>query len=412
MKKVIVLGAGRGQIPIIDLFHKYDCFVIVVTPKGDYPGIELADKVVYIDVRAREEVLKLAIEENIVAITTDQLDEGVLTAVYVSEKLGLVCIGSEIAERFTNKYIMRQYAKRLGISVPKNICVNNKAMAMQKMLDLKYPVMIKPADSSASRGVYKISSQKELWEKFDESMGFSKIGEVIIEEFIKGQEFVVDAYTHQGKTRNLIVGHRDYFSIKDSFIPNATIFLDAESANNDIQTRIQKINVQLVQGFGLPFGITHAEYLYNVEEDKIYLVEIAARGGGVFISSDLIPMACGVNANDLLVKEVLGLITPKDDFVLKRGAAAYFCYLLPRGEVITLQGTERVLEIKNVEKAFFDNIQVGLQVHSIKDKSSRKGPILIKADSIQECYDTIEKVKSVLNIEVKTEEGIKSAIWN
>jgi len=51
MGKVMVLGAGRGQLPIINLFHYYGQKVLVVSPNGDYPGFKVADDVIYEDVR-------------------------------------------------------------------------------------------------------------------------------------------------------------------------------------------------------------------------------------------------------------------------------------------------------------------------------------------------------------------------
>lgn len=411
MSRVLVIGAGRGQVPIIELCHKYGWEVLVVSPNGNYPGIEIADDVLFEDVKNLAPILQYAKEKKIGAVLTDQLDEGVTTAAYVAENMNLKGITYNIALKFTNKFIMRQEAEKLGINVPQ--CVTAENISELDNIDsvLRYPLMIKPVDSAASRGVYKVSSAEELRDKFEISKQYSKVGKVIVEEFIHGKEFVVDAFTKDYKVTNLIVGHRDYFDIEDTFIPNATVFVDADSAESETEQCLKVINRKLIEGFGLKFGITHAEYLYNKDENKIYLVEIAARGGGVFISSDLIPTACGVNANDLLVREVLGLPI-EDNILLNKGASAYFCYLTPIGTVTTLNNTEKVSEIPGVHKAFFDNISYGMTTDSIKDKSSRKGPILVKGRTKDECYSIIETVKNTLKIRVN--DGIKErdVIWN
>ena len=51
MKNVLVIGAGRGQVPVMNLCHKYGCNVICVTPNGNYPGIKIADNVFFEDVK-------------------------------------------------------------------------------------------------------------------------------------------------------------------------------------------------------------------------------------------------------------------------------------------------------------------------------------------------------------------------
>lgn len=410
MKKVLVIGGGRGQIPIINLCHKYGWHVTVVSPKGNYPGISIADDVFFEDVKNKENILEFAKANNIKAVLSDQLDAAVPTVAYVSEQLGLNGITYDVALKFTNKYIMRNSAKNAGIDVPDNAYAENIDEAVKAVKQLGFPLMIKPVDSAASRGVYKIHSVEELKEKFYQSQKYSKIGAVIIEQFITGHEYVVDAFTHDFQVNNLVVGHRDYFDMEDIFIPNATVFLDANSANSSIENRLKEMNRTLVSSFKLPFGITHAEYLYDEKEDKIYLVEIAARGGGVFISSDLIPEACGVNANDLYVKSALG-ISYNEEINLTPGASAYFCYLTPEGIVCELNNLEQIEKIDGVCKAFFDNIELGMHTSSICDKSSRKGPIIVRGRTKDDCYKTISIVKETLSIKIKTADGVKDIIW-
>lgn len=410
MDTVLVIGAGRGQIPIMNLCHKYGFKVCAVSPKGNYPGINIADEVLFEDVKNKESILEYAKNNSIKAVLTDQLDEGVLTAAFVSENLGLKGISYSTALKFTNKFIMRKEAEKLGINVPKCISAQSLDEAKIKLKNFNFPVMMKPVDSAASRGVYRIDSLTDLENKFCDSVAFSKSKTVIIEEFIIGQEYVVEAYTSEYNVKNLVVGHRDYFDIKNVFIPNATVFSDSNSANSIIENRLKKINEKIVKGFSLRFGITHGEYLYNKEQDKIYLVEIAARGGGVFISSDLIPAACGVNANDLLVREVLGFDNEAID--LKNGSSAYFCYMLPKGKVLSISGKEDVKKLKEVNKAFFDNVGIGMEIGDITDKSSRKGPILVQGYNKESCYEVIEKVKQLLDIKVDTIDGVRGIIWN
>lgn len=414
MKKAMILGAGRGQIPIMNICHDYGWYVLAISPEGNYPGLNVADKVCYLDVKNKEVVLEVAKKEKIQAVLTDQLDAGVQTAAYVAEKMGLPGITSEVALKFTNKYIMRQEAKKIGVNVPYAVSVFKLEDALTLLNNdpqLKFPLMMKPVDNAASKGVYKVKCIDDVIKKFESSKRYSGSGEVIMERFIEGREYVVEAFTRDYEVKNLVVGHRDYFQIPDTFIPNATVFIDADSANSDLEKRLKAINKALVTGYGLKFGITHGEYIYNENEDRIYLVEIAARGGGVFISSDLIPGASGVNANDLLVREALG-INERHDIKIEKGASAYFCYLTPRGTVTALNGVNEVEQINGVIRAFFDNIGIGTVSNSITDKSSRKGPILVRGESKAKCYDIIEQVKKTLDIKITDNGQDHNVIWH
>ena len=411
MNNVLIIGAGRGQVPIINICHNYGCSVFVVSPDGNYPGLNIADEICYADVRDYEKILEFSKHKKINAVLTDQLDAGVYTAAFIAEKLNLPGIGTSVASKFTNKYCMREAAEVIGIHVPKYIRTDNIDNLKEVTKDLRFPLMMKPLDSAASRGVYKVYSVEEIKKHFGTTIAYSKTGGIILEEFIEGKEYVVEAYTTNYQVSNLIVGHRDYFDVPDTFIPNATVFHDANSANSILEMKLKEINKKLVEAFRLPFGITHAEYLYSEKEDKIYLVEIAARGGGVFISSDLIPLACGINANELLVRDAIGL-NNAIGITLKKGASAYFCYLTPEGTVCKLENIDKIKKIKGVHKAYFDNIELGMETGSIRDKSSRKGPILIKGERKDDCYNVISQVKDCLDIQLKTVNGIEPIIWN
>src|SRR5699024_1908977 len=154
----IVLGAGRGQLPIINIYQELGYKVIVISPEGNYPGFKIADYSYYYNVKDKEEILKIARAEGIVAITTDQLDAGVLTAAYVSEKLNIPGIGYDTALKFTNKSKMKTEAKKLGINVPKFVEVDSVQNACDAANLVGYPLIMKPTDSAASRGVIKVKN--------------------------------------------------------------------------------------------------------------------------------------------------------------------------------------------------------------------------------------------------------------
>jgi len=46
-KKILVLGAGRDQVPIIKKAQEMGFYVIAVSPKGDFDGLKIANAVFY-----------------------------------------------------------------------------------------------------------------------------------------------------------------------------------------------------------------------------------------------------------------------------------------------------------------------------------------------------------------------------
>ena len=83
---------------------------------------------------------------------------------------------------------------------------------------------------------------------------------------------------------------------KELFFSNQNVKFDYE--------KLRKTNQELVLAMGMPFGLTHAEYKYM--DGQYYLIEIAARGGGTKISSNIVPLMSGVDSNEALLRMALG----------------------------------------------------------------------------------------------------------
>ncbi len=399
MKKVMILGAASGQIPFIDICKKRGAFVIVVSPKGDYPGFKYADQILYADTRDKEKILELAKKEKIDGILTDQTDVSVPTVAYVAEKMNLRGIGYEMSMKFTDKFIMRSEAKKVGINVPKFA----KASCMEEVLnaisEMEYPVIIKPTNSSGSRGVNKVENEETLTRLAEDSFSYSPTHTVIVEEFIVGREYLVDGLAIDNKYINLDLGIKEYFDIENKYISKMCMFSSADMIETDCEKAVLEANKQLVEGFRLPFGITHAEYILSEKNKKVYLVEIAARGGGVFLSSELTPKASGINTNEILIDYVL--FNKKVDVTslkLDRKVAAWRCFELVPGIVSKIENVENVQKINGVFKVCLDNVKLGTKIEELVDDTGKKGPILVYGKNREACYSAIDEVKKELKI--------------
>lgn len=408
-RKLLILGAGQNQVPIIKLAIKEGFYTVVASIAGDYPGFHLCDKAYEIDVRKKEEILKIGQKENIIGVITDQTDISVPTVAYVAEAMGLPGIGYQCALNFSNKFLMRQCCEDTGIYVLKYNMASSFKKAEFIAGQISYPFIVKPVDSQGSRGVSKVDHHCDFEDIFYASKKFSAKGSVIIEEFFKGKEIVVEAFVSNYKISNLIIGDSYDFDIPDLFIPKQRIF--PTSLNSDLKQKILTLNKILISKLKLKFGITHAEYLIDEYTGQICLIEIAARGGGVFISSDLIPLGCGIDANELLIKLVTGEKVELDERNINEAGSGYLCFYLPEGKIKNVMGLDKINGLPGVHKSFLYNLKVGKQIHKIKDKTMRFGPILISGKNRKEVNKTIKRVKETLIVEVETEDGVKGIIW-
>lgn len=406
----MILGAGQLQMPIIQRAKERGLRVIVVSPGTSDPGFMFADKIVHLDVRDKYGILEAARKFKIDGITTDQTDLPVRTVAYVAQEMGLPGIPYEIGCLFTDKYKMRKRCTELGIPTPRYALVYSIDETIEFYKKCQYNNMIiKPVDSQASHGVSKIISENKVQEYFQEAASYSRSGGVLIEEWIDGEEFSVDSYIDNGKCHVLAIGHYHPFSIPGTFASYETIF--PADKPQEVIDLIEDTNRQIIEGFGLTQGRSHGEYI--VSNNQCYLVEIGARGGGAYFSSDNVRYVSGFQSEDYLIDLALG----KKNAVFNVSNERYGCcctlfvYLPEGGKVETLTGIDEVKALDFVKRNNLEKIQLNQINAKIIDKATRYFMVVV-AENYSELHDYVNHIRNVLLIQTRMPNGeISLPIW-
>lgn len=407
-KRVMVLGALGDEVPLVNAFKTRGYFVIVVGAGLDYPCVQIADKFYDIDIRDREKLLNIAKKENVVAVASNVVSIAVEITAWLNDCLKLPGITYEVAHCFTNKALMREKARMNGVFNPDFKWVKNIEDAVCFAEKTGFPLIIKPVDGNSSKGVIKVNNIKELRECFEESICYALNDEgCIIEEFIEGPEYIVDGFSIDGKCINTDVAFKDHFSVDNRFISKAVVIQDALHCTTEIEKKLLEAHKRTVEGLGLSFGPTHGEYIFCPNNNSVYLVEVAARGGGIRLSSDMIPLATGIDINELVAEHALG-ISHTEDLHIKEGAAAWFAFALKEGIITRVSGLNECMEIGGVYLIDSADIEVGKKARTLVNDSGKYGPIVTYGKTREECYQIFEKVKNILEIDINGESGI---IW-
>ena len=406
----MILGAGRDQVPIIKKAQQMGFFTIVVSVSGNYPGLNIADKAYEIDIVQKERVLEIAQRENICGVLTDQLDISIPTVAYVAEQMGLPGIGYDCALKFANKFTMRQICAEIGVPVPKHVQAATLDEGARLAREYGFPFIIKPVDGSASRGVFKVKSFDEFGYQFSNALSHSRCKKVMIEEFISGVEFAAVGFVADYQYTNLGIGERFYFDFSDAFIPKRTLF--PSLLGQELKDKIVEIDNRLFEYIRPKFGNTYSEYLVNYETGDVRLVETTLRGCGNFTSSDLVPLFCGIDVSELLIRISSGTEGCKIDLTktINRASGSLFCYL-PEGTIREIRGLDEVSNVPGVHQVHLGQLEVGKQIGRMVDKGDRIGPILIKGEDRADLQRVIKQIEETLVVKTETEEGMQGIIW-
>ena len=194
MDNILVLGAGALQVPLIEKIQSRGFNPVVVSLHDDEPGMLLVKDRVVADFCDKDVTLEIAKKFSVKGVVTDQTDLPVRTIAYVCDVLGLPSIGYDTACLFTDKYLMREKCKELGINTIRYALVNTFEEALSFYKSLSRPIIIKPINNQGSKGVYKVDTPEELKSKFAETIRYSRGEAILIEEFITGEELVIEAF--------------------------------------------------------------------------------------------------------------------------------------------------------------------------------------------------------------------------
>ncbi len=301
MKKVIVLGAGIYQVPLIKQAKSMGLYVIVISIKGNYPGFELADKCYYVNTRDYEKILEIALEEKIDGICTVGTDVAVKAIGYVCEKMNLPGLDFSCANKATDKFLMKEAFKNYGVRTSKFVKTKTVQEAIDFLNITKKPLVLKPVDSSGSRGVTKVQSPDEIFDKFDEILKFSAKDYIIAEEFIEGKEIGIDLFVLNNKiVLNAVHGKITYNNgFSDVPIGHYFPFEVSDELSRDIIIQIEKV----VDAMGFNNCAVNMDVL--IKDEKIYIIEASGRVGATCIP-ELISKHYGFNFYEKIIKTAIG----------------------------------------------------------------------------------------------------------
>lgn len=405
----MIIGAGIGQYYLARKIKDCGHYLITVTLPGNQPVIDIADKVCYHDIFDREGVLAIAREEQIDAVVSDQNDTMMPTVAYIAEHMGLPGNNTQQVNAYCNKNVFCDNCDRLGIPVPRH-CSMDKVEMPEVLQDVPFPWVVKPADSQSSIGVAKVDNKEEYLAALKKAIELSKNKSAIVEEFFNGQELVAEGFIFKGVYYNLGFADRKYFALNNLFIPSQTIF--PSLAPQSVLEKIEQCESNMAEYIRPDFAIVHSEYLYSPETNEIRVIESALRGGGVYISSHLVPLYSGIDINDALVDCIVGNEVDMEKVMSKRNnkAAGYVCFYLPGGTVSKAQGFEEARRLDFVKMMCVNDLKVGMETPPLTHKGQRLGPIIVTGNDRDNIERNIETLHNTLQILVKGTNGVTYGI--
>lgn len=397
--KVVMLGAGPLQIPAIKELKKKNTYIVCLDYNPDAQGFKYADEVKVISTQDTDAICEIVKKEQPDVLMSSTSDTPVRVVSEVSERLGRKCVLSyKDACAVTIKSVMRERLREFNVPIPQYEIIHNfKEFETVYHNVFKQKCIIKPADNAGSRGVRLLDEGKtaqELRQAYDECLNYTKNNIVVMEEVMNGSEVSVEAITVAGITHII--------SITDKVVCERPYFVEighVEPCRLDEGTRkdIQLLTMQAIRAMNIVNSPTHTEIIVTENGPKI--VEIAARLGGDFITSKLVPLSTGVNMVKASVELELGeevhIQNNKNE-----GAAIRFLFAHKRGAVKKICGVEEALCSSGVQEIKL-YVCVGDKVDILRSSNDRIGYILASGKTADAAWQNAKAAYEKIYIEIE-----------
>ena len=397
-KKLIILGASDLQLPTILKAKEKGIFTYVLDINPQAVGVTYADyfkNISTIDTKSVIEFAKIIKPDGILTAASDR---PMKTVAAVCDAFGLPGISKEVAERATNKVVMRLALEKGKVPIPKFSIISSIDEYYTAIANLQGRYIVKPADNSGSRGIYLVEKPEDSEIAYNYSMSNSSNGYILVEEFVEGPEVSVETITYNGETKVI--------AITDKITTGAPYFVELGHTQPSrlplkIQKNIRIIAAQAVAAIGIDNSPSHVEIKVTNTGPKI--IEIGARMGGDCIVSHLVPLSCGVDMVGASIDLALG--EPPNILNIFRKAAAIRYFGSRKGILKSIGGIDVASQIKGIKEIKILKM-LEEQLNDIENSTDRLGYVVAQFKTIEGAIDACKKALELIEIIVE-EESIK-----
>lgn len=399
MKKVLLLGGAPSQIPSIKKTKELGYYAITCDYLQDNPGHKFADEYYNISTTDKEAVLELAKNLNIDGIVCYASDPAAPTAAYVAEKMGLPGHPYKSVEILSNKDLFRKFLAENGFNTPKAKGYISLNDAQNDIKFFKFPVMVKPVDSSGSKGITKITEVSELETAFNYALSFSRAKRVIIEEYIEaeGCQITGDCLSNKGKFVFGAFANQHYDKqVKNPFTPVGASwpYLGPKNIHQRIFDEIQKVLTKLHMQSGA----------YNVEvridkDQNIYLMEVGPRSGGNMMPQ-VIQYSTGVDMVEYVIKSAVGEDLDNIVQVEPNKFWAYYALHSTKDGIYDGLSFDKYFEKNNLVELNL-SMSPGDKITSMTGSNGAIGIMILKFETKEEMFEKMDNMGKYVQVCVR-----------
>lgn len=303
MKKILVVGGGTYQVPLIKRITELGHTALCVDYNKNAPGFSVASAYKQIDVLDKDACLAYAKENNINAVMTYGATLPLPTVSYIAENLGLPALPAETAELSKSKYKIKKRLSEHGCNIYGDF-FEMTSLDDAARHEFTFPCVIKPCDGSGSKGVSLVRDESELRPALENAFSAVRYGSIYKEGLIFGEEYTVEAFVCGGKPYVYAVIKTTFEKTADGEIhyghrtPSGLDPREEDKIAAEVCRAISALNITMAS--------VNFDVILSETDGKPYIIDCGIRIGQNLIASHIVPYSRGVSIIDNTIKLALG----------------------------------------------------------------------------------------------------------
>jgi len=394
-KTLFVLAAGPLQLPAITVAKRLGLRVVAADGDPNAPGLALADVAHVVNITDPEVCLRVAKSERVDGVIHICSEVAMASLGLVNRELGLHGVNPDTVVRATNKEHMRRAFELGGAPSPQSIAVTTDNEALAAAQTIGSALIVKPSRNSGSRGITHLSAGSDperILAAFRRALAESRDRSALIEHYVEGPEFSVEALVWNGRIEIL--------AITDKLTTGKPYFVEmGHSQPTQLGTceasAVRRAAVRGIRALGLDGCAAHAEIKLAV--DGPYIMEIGARLGGDFITTELVPRSTGIDMVAAAIRLCLGEEPDLRPMHPPQGAAIRYL-APPPGTVKRIEG---VMEARGLPGVKIVDVYVvpGDHIETVDSSLARAGHVIAEGPTAEEAVINVERAMDAILVE-------------
>lgn len=391
-KRLLLQGAGRGNLGIIKTAKEHGIFVVMTGLGGDYPCNQYADKFCKADIQDAEAVLKIAQEEKVDGAIICCSDTGLKAIGRCNDIMGLSGLTEKSAEESSNKLLMKKCLIEAGVRTAKYFKIKNEEELFKAVKELGFPLIIKAVDLQGSRGINIVLDNTKLLEAFHDTMTSTQQDFCILEEYIEGVEYGAQAFIYNGDIL-FILPHGDETLMCKTAVPIGH-YIPYVMTPNLLEDTCKQVK-KSIEALGFNNCAVNIDLIEK--DEKAYIIELTGRVGANCLP-ELTSNYFGINYYEMILATCLGE-SPLPYWNKRQAPCATLARMIRSGKSGIVKSIN-IPVIKNVTINMF--ITEGSEVRRFTNCNDAIGEVIVKAKHMKECEKIMKEVMTNIKIEVST----------